>query len=226
MKRISQGRHSLMGRAGIFVCLLTMLVLPHSVAAQHFAQVDDQRAIELAVDMIRKGIQQEDTSKILMVLGQQVQIDESRTVDKAALPPLLQTVFDNSSEREFGLARPTFPRADNPLNVSNLWDFDILDPSITIEGDSAFVACELVLWASVAGSSEVSGREQTQLVFYSPPKVARSGDLKDTKPWPASAHKNAPARSRGWQLVDLGDVIAFLESHTAVTGEKDEGGKP
>lgn len=72
----------------------------------------------------------------------------------------LQAIFDNSSKRKLLLKKPSFPREDNPLHASNFWDFDILDPDIKIEGDSAIVDCELVLWGALPlkGSKQAGRR--------------------------------------------------------------------
>jgi len=42
--------------------------------AQDFINMNDQQWIELAIDMIRKGVQQQDTAKISMVSAPKIQL--------------------------------------------------------------------------------------------------------------------------------------------------------
>ncbi len=119
------------------------------VTAQHFLRLSDEQKIELALDLIRKGIQQEDTTKIAMVLAPEVHISKKGVWQKNTLTSRLQTIFDNSARRKIQIERLPFAREDNPLRFSHFWDFDILNPRITIKGDSAFVECEFSLMGSV-----------------------------------------------------------------------------
>ncbi len=135
-------------RVVVVAFVFTILSSIQFSSAQHFVKMSDEQRIELALDMVRKGVQQEDTTKVFMVFAPQVLVKGKKIEQKEALTKRLQAVFDNSSERKSavgGPERPLFPREDNPLRFSNFWDFDILDPGITIKGDSAIVDCELVL---------------------------------------------------------------------------------
>jgi len=136
-----------------------LFVLFNSSPAQHFIQMTDQQWVELALDVIRKGVQQQDTTKVFMVCAPEVLIKGERFESKASLSRKLQSIFDNSAKRKSQFEKPAFPRVDNPLHHSNFWDFDILDAQIQIEGDSAEVECELVLWG--ARSTE-GGRPERQ----------------------------------------------------------------
>jgi len=201
-------------RVFISTLLLTVCFLSQFSSAQHFIRMSDRQSIELALDMIRKGVQQQDTTKVLMVFAEQVLVGGVRTEDKGDVITRLQAVFDNSSRRGLPLQRPSFPRTDNPLHASNMWDFDILNSCITIEGDSAFVECELVLWqARNAGESSKGGKKQAKLVFFSPPKVEEFADSEVGYRWPASPNKDSPARNRDWKLVGYANLLDFLESN-------------
>ena len=51
------------------ILIAVICVFHQSPVAQSMMKLTDQRYLELAIDMIRKGVQQEDTTKILMVMA-------------------------------------------------------------------------------------------------------------------------------------------------------------
>jgi hypothetical protein len=56
------------GRAvPLAICATIVSVTFHPVNAQHIRKVNDRQWIELAVDMIRKGVQQQDTAMVFEV---------------------------------------------------------------------------------------------------------------------------------------------------------------
>ncbi|MFQ6002936.1 MAG: hypothetical protein ACE5KJ_04245, partial [Candidatus Zixiibacteriota bacterium] len=73
----------------IFVCILFNFSF-----AQHFIRMTDEQWIQLALDMIRKGVQQQDTTKIFMVVAPEVSVKGKGVKPKAALSIKLQTIFD------------------------------------------------------------------------------------------------------------------------------------
>ena len=140
------------------VIFFLFFVLLNSPSAQHFVSMTDEQWVELALDMIRKGIQQQDTTKILRVVSPEAFVESEGAQPTERLSLRLQSIFDNSHQRTNRLQKPAFPRGDNPLHLSNLWDFDILHQKIDIDGDSAVVECELVLWgATPAEGSDRAG---------------------------------------------------------------------
>jgi hypothetical protein len=212
-----------------FVCIFFNLSF-----AQHFIRLTDEQWIELALDMVRKGIQQQDTTKVFMVFTSQVKVKGKSTEVKGNLTSTLQAIFDNSSKRELLIEKPSFPREDNPLRFSNFWDFDILDPVIKIDGDSAIVDCELVLWGASPnkGSDQTVGdparggsrRTKERFIFKVPPKIEQPPPSGDGGRWPidlsGSAGKGGTARPmsakkpvssiRSWQLVGFENLLDFL----------------
>lgn len=62
----------------IVLCSIFISLLFSFSFAQHFVRMTDQQWIELALDMIRKGIQQEDTTKVFMVFAPQVLVKGER----------------------------------------------------------------------------------------------------------------------------------------------------
>ena len=214
MKKLQLARLSLL-------FFLALFVLSGSSLAQHFVRMTDEQRIELALDMIRKGIQQQDTAKVLMVLAPEVSIKGAVMKSRADFSRELQTIFGSSHNREIALQKPAFPRADNPLHLSNFWDFDILDPKITIDGDSAVVQCQLVLWGSAPDdrSRQRARRTDEKLVFRTPPPDTRARSL-DAHGWPASpSGKNRDTSFRGWKLEGFDGLLHFL------TGELDRSHK-
>jgi hypothetical protein len=209
--------------------LLSCLFIPlQHLRAQHFVQFSDRQWIELALDMIRKGIQEEDTTKIIMVTAPLIEIAGEKAVSRTNLASQLQEIFDLSGTRAMTLQQPIFQREDNPLKLSDFWDFDILDPQVTIKGDSAFVECELVLWGTASdGKSAGGGRKVGErFIFYSPPKVARvqsqadsEGSFRFPEPPPG---KKPISRGKGWQLVGYETLLEFLENQVKAKTESDE----
>lgn len=190
-----------------------LFVLFNSSPAQHFIQMTDQQWVELALDMIRKGVQQQDTTKIFMVCAPEVSIKGERFESKASLSRKLQSIFDDSSKRKSQLEKPAFSRDDNPLYLSNFWDFDILDAQIQIEGDSAMVDCELVLWGapSTQGSDQRGRRTKESFVFKMPPEIEKAPPSGDYRMWPASpSGKKQMGSLRSWKLVRLENLLDFL----------------
>ncbi len=177
--------------------------------------MSDQQRIELALDMIRKGVQAEDTAKVFMAFAPEILVKGKNVEQKANLTRRLQALFDNSSARKMSLDRPFLAREDNPLRFSNFWDFDILDPRITIKGDSAIVECELVLWGALRDvRSQGAGRKVSErFIFISPPKVQPATVPEGSQRFPAPPPgKNLTSGKRGWQLVGFENLVAFLEN--------------
>jgi hypothetical protein len=179
--------------------------------------------------MVRKGIQQQDTTKVFMIFAPQVSVKGKSLEVKENLTSKLQTIFDNSSKREIQIEKPAFPRADNPLHFSNFWDFDILDPQIKIEGDSAIVDCELVLWGAtpVKGSSQAGRRAKERFIFKSPPKTEQTPPSGEWGKWstPASgvnrmvglSAKMQKSSIRSWQLTGFENFLDFLNTEIEQT---------
>lgn len=203
---------------GLPIFLTAFSFLFEFSVAQHFVKMSDQRWIELALDMVRKGVQQEDTTKVFMAFAPEISVKGKNIEQKADLTKRLQAVFDNSTDRKLaagGPEKPFFPREDNPLRFSDFWDFDILNPGITIKGDSAFVDCELVLWGAPRdkASPNAGARTSERFVFISPPKVQPATVPEGSQRFPAPPPgKNPTSGKRGWQLVGFESLVEFLEN--------------
>jgi hypothetical protein len=202
--------------------LLLSLFISSTSLAQHFVSMTDEQSIELALDMIRKGIQQQDTTKIMKVVSNEVLLKDGTIQLKSNLSRKFQNVFDNSHKRKIQLQKPAFPRADNPLHLSNFWDFDILDPNITIEGDSAVVECELVLWGASAaeGSKHVGKKARERLVFKTPPLEETPYDLDQSQiHYSSNLMKSDKKITRSWKLTKLEVILDFLHEEIALTAQ-------
>ena len=202
-------------RKSVLLFCLIVLVSFNLSFAQHFVKMTDRQWIELALDMIRKGVQQQDTTKILMVVAPEVSVKGEKMESNGIFSRRLQTIFNSSYKRDNQIKKPYFPRADNPLHLSNFWDFDILDPQIKIDGDSAIVDCELVLWGAPAekGINQTSKRIKERFVFNSPPKIEPppSGDYHK---WPPSSTGKSQTMSiRSWQLIGFEKLMDFLNEN-------------
>jgi hypothetical protein len=222
---------------GIAFCFIFVSLLFSFSFAQSFVKMNDQQWIELSLDMVRKGIQQQDTTKVFMVFAPKVSVKGKSTEVKGNLTSKLQAIFDNSSKRKVSIEKPPFPRADNPLHFSNFWDFDILDPQIKIEGDSAIVDCELVLWGAPLdkGSDQAVGdparggskKTKERFIFKSPPKIEQILPSGDWGKWPTPASgvnrmvrlsgKMQNSSIRSWQLVGFENLLDFLNTEIEQT---------
>jgi hypothetical protein len=181
--------------------------------------MDDQKWIELAVDMIRKGVQQQDTLKIAMVSAPSVSVKQQSLVVNGVLTKKFQDIFNNSSKRKLSLQKPLFNQP-SPLSSSNFWDFDIVNIKIKIMGDSAIVDCELVLWGatSVAGSKETGRRVQEKFIFKSPPRMLSVSSAKDEGGMFANKGEKP---NRTWQLVRFEKLLDFLKTTGIVSDSLD-----
>jgi hypothetical protein len=219
-------------RCAVLVLIFSCVLLNVS-SAQHFMQLTDEQWIELALDMVRKGIQQQDTTKLFMVFAPQVSMKGKSTQPKENLAVEVQAVFDNSSKRTIQIEKPSFPREDNPLHLSNFWDFDILDPQIKIvgdpvgggNGDSAIVDCELALWGapSQKESNQAGRRIRERLVFKVPPEVQQPLPPGEYHQWSASGKKQV-TRIRSWELAGFENLLDFLNreiEQTEHSGDED-----
>ena len=214
--------HSRFARLAV-VALLALILLCTSSWAQHLVSLTDRQWIELAIDMIRKGVQQEDTSKVFMVFAPEVFVKGEKKVVRGNLTRELQAIFDKSAERRLLVDKPTFARADNPLLFSDFWDFDILDPEIAIEGDSAEVDCELVLWGALPEplSEQAGRRSREKFVFVSPQKAQHEYPADGAARFPGSSKR----RNRGWQVAGFSTLLDFLANHgdTQMMQENEQG---
>ncbi|MGB8658199.1 MAG: hypothetical protein WCE90_10520 [Candidatus Zixiibacteriota bacterium] len=209
-------------RRSVFLLIFAFFFLLNSSLAQHFVKMTDRQWVELALDMMRKGIQQQDTTKINMVVAPQVWVEGKGVRTQVTLSRQLQTIFNSSYKRDNQLKKPYFPRADNPLHLSGFWDFDILDPKIRMDGDSAVVDCELILWGALAdkrsnqavGDSARGGskRMKERFVFTSPPNIEQTPPEGDWHKWPSSSSGKSPtAGIRTWQLTGFENLLELLD---------------
>ena len=93
---------------------LLLLLLVNSSSAQDFVSMTDEQWIELALDMIRKGIQQQDTAKILRVVspGAFAGGQEAQPMERLSLR--FQRVFSNSHPGPTVCKSPPFPEPIAP----------------------------------------------------------------------------------------------------------------
>lgn len=191
-----------MKRIGLLLCIGVILIAAQATQAQHFAVLSEEDCIELSLDMIRKGVQQEHVDRVMRVMGENVTINGVETKSDNEIAQDLNQVFANSSQRSAVEMPSSAARGGSPAFDSNLRDFDILSPSITIRGDSAFVDCELVLWYAVTDSLARTGSRTTeQLVFWSPAHGQ----------WDKTTSRD-PLR---WRLVGCTNLFDFLSDYGA-----------
>lgn len=192
------------------VVVAGILFLCGHAGAQKFLSMTDRKWIELSIDQIRKGIQQEDTAKIMTPLAVQVITGNKTVQTRETVCSRFQTLFDRIPARQSSLAAPSYPRADSPYRGSAYWDFDILDPQITIRGDSAFVDCELVFWGAKPAKSDGRHglRSRAQFVFVA---QVKSKDIPAGEEYGTFDPPEKP-RPKVWRLATLGSLLEFLEN--------------
>ena len=204
----------------IVIILSIILLFCFNLAySQHFVKMNDQQWIELAVDMIRKGIQQQDTLKIAMISASSVIVKQQSLVVNGVLTKKFQYIFNNSSKRKLSLHKPLFNQP-SPLSSSNFWDFDIVNIKIKITGDSAIVDCELVLWGAtpVPGSKETGRRSPDRFIFKSPLRIPSS--IPPSEEGGTFGNKGSKL-NRTWQLVRFENLLDFLKTAGKVNDSLD-----
>jgi hypothetical protein len=187
------------------------LFLVQSAVPQLILDLSDEQNVSLAIDYLRKGVQQEDIEKILKVCGPTVTAGGKQILSKEEIGRQFGAVFDGSSARKTVLARPSFNRADNPLTDSHFWDFDILEPKINISGDTAIVDCEFVLWADAGVEGKPGRRVHRQLIFALSKPAYRP--IPDDSGYIPNLFRPEGEKSgifRDWRLVDLGGLLGFI----------------
>jgi len=199
------------GSTLIFICLCLLSLIGLSVYSQGIINMADEDWLEMSLDMLRKGIQQEDTIKILRVCAPEVAVAGGGERTSILVGQTFQGIFNRSESRQILIPRPPSNRGDAPLTGSNLWDFEILNPRIEVVGDSAFVDCELALWgAPISPGSKRAGQKAAErFVFVSrksikPPPDPEEGGVFDTT-------GVRTGRNRSWQLVEWERLVEFLE---------------
>ncbi|MCJ7497365.1 MAG: hypothetical protein MUO78_04425 [candidate division Zixibacteria bacterium] len=203
----------------VFLLFLLSIFSFQLAFSQHFIRMDDQKWIELALDMIRKGVQQQDTLKISMVSAPSVSVKQQSLVVNGVLTKKFQDIFNNSPKRKLSLQKPLINQP-NPLTSSNIWDFDIVNLKIEIIEDSAVVDCEMVLWGATPapGSKETGQRIHEKFIIKSPPRMLSVSSAKDE----GGMFANKGARpNRTWQLVKFEKLLDFLKTTGIVSDSLD-----
>lgn len=187
------------------------LLLAQFSVSQQLLNLSDEQNISLAVDYIRKGIQQEDIRKVLKVCGSTITTCDKQALSKEQINKQLQTIFDNSSARKLLLTKPSFERTDNPLVNSGYWDFDILEPTIKISGDTATVDCRFVLWAEAGDNGKLGHQIKGQLIFVvlKAPRQ-RIPEENEFILNPSGIEGKSGVVFHNWRLVNLGSLLDFV----------------
>jgi hypothetical protein len=211
------------GWISIWVCLSLFFLIHLPVYSQGIIDMTDEDWLEMSLDMLRKGIQQEDTIKILKVCAPEVAVAGGGERTSIFVGQTFQGIFDRSESRQILIPRPPSNRGDAPLAESNLWDFEILNPHIEVAGDSAFVDCELALWGAAAypGSKQAGQKAAERFVFVSrksvkPPPDPEEGGVFDTT-------GVRTGRNRSWQLVGWERLVEFLEMKESMSAPASPG---
>ncbi|MCH9025002.1 MAG: hypothetical protein IH931_06670 [candidate division Zixibacteria bacterium] len=207
------------------VIIVFIFLINAAILAQHVQVLSDRDWIALSIDLLRKGVQEEDTAKIVRALAPVITIVGEGVADRDSLTKRFKGIFDNSDQRDFRLDRPNYSRIDNPRQTSDSWDFDILEPQITINGDTAIVECVLVLWgAPPDGITQGPGRRVNErLVFVAQNSARLVGNPVDGKRWSSKQATHHPLNSRKhWQLSGFEKVIQFLENESVKSSKSAE----
>jgi len=191
-----------------FILLLFLIFIFQTIFAQYFIRMTDQQKIQLTLDMIRKGVQHQDTSKIAMVSAPSLNVKQNSFQVSGVLNKSFQDIFNSSSKRKLPLRKPKFKQI-NPLNFSNFWDFDILNLKIKVMKDSAIVDCELVLWgAESEPGSKDTGRKTKEIFYFKSP--ARKQSSLSVQEEGGTFNNRGKNPTRTWLLVGFENLLDFL----------------
>ena len=204
------------------VTLVVLVVLSGSATAlgengtggvvQNFLNLTEKDCVELSLDMIRKGIQGGDIDRVMSAIGESILIEDAKSKNAHEIAVDLEAILANSSKRTTVAPAKAIMRHDSGTGGSFLADFDILSPKITVQGDSAFVECELVLWDAIPDAAGRTGSRTTeQLVLWS----AAEGQ-------PESVASRNPYR---WRLVKCNRLFEFLTYYGSQSANKNSSEK-
>lgn len=160
---------------------------------QAVLRLTDEDKIKIGVESIRRGIQKQYIYMILDVCEDQVEI-KGNTIQVNQLKDELNLVFANSSDRITTIDPPS------DSGFTELWDFDIIDLSLSIKSDSARANCKLVFWAAEplqATPRRLTGRKIGEEFTF-----GKTGET--------------------WRLVGAVNFLDFLQTYGEI--EKIEGG--
>lgn len=182
-----------MKKIRLLICAGIILMSSHISQAQYILNLSEEDYVELSLDMIRKGIQQEDTDKVKRVMGENVSVKGNIITADDIITQNLSQVFTNSSMyTDVGQGKIT------PSFESYFRFFDIRSSEITINGDTAVVNCELVFWKNNLAESPNSEKKIAErFVFWSP----FHGQHEKTA-------SNSPFR---WELIECSSIFDFLQ---------------
>lgn len=121
--------------------MILILFLFDFCFSQAVLRLTDEDKIEIGIESIRRGIQKQDIYMILDVCEDQVKI-KGNTIQTDELKEELNLIFANSRNRTTTIGPPSHS------GFTDLWDFDIIDLSVTITADRARADCKLVFWAA------------------------------------------------------------------------------
>ena len=188
-----------MKKIKLLICLGIILISTQGLNAQ-ILKISEKDCVELSMDMIIKGIQKENVNTVLEVIGDNVNVQSGKALSKDNIVQKLGQIFANSSKRVKAQGKKALPKPKMGFAESNLWDFDILHPNITIREDTAIVECELVLWGAVSqDDSKVGSKVKERLVFWIPYKNQKN-----------KTESNNPLR---WKLVECNNLLDFLKDY-------------
>jgi hypothetical protein len=165
--------------------LITCLFSP--AISQHFINLTDKAKIEMGLNLIRKGIQEKDTTMVLNAIYPDFEVKGS-TLSREELKNKLLNIFDDSKSRKTIITKPSFP------GLTDLWDFDILNWKIDIQKDLATVDCELVFWGAKADTS-----------------VSKAGSRK------VKERLVFEKREHFWGLIKAYNLLLFLEEYGEIS---------
>lgn len=191
--------------APIIICMLCCAGL----VAQDFVRLSDKDCIELSLDMIRKGIQQEDAEKVLLVSGMILRTSDKSELTAQQMQSELESIFANAHKSKRLIPCPDLPREDIPLSNSAFWDFDIVDPDISIEKNSAIVTCTLVFWHHKSPENALRVSERMIFISQASPDEPVNNDITrwsdDQK-----ANKSKIPSNRQWELAGFDTLLTHL----------------
>ncbi len=83
----------------IIICLGIVFIFSQALNAQYLLSLSDKNCVGLSLDMLKKGVQQEDTTKVMRVLGTKVLVQGVEINAKNLISQNISQIFINSSKR-------------------------------------------------------------------------------------------------------------------------------
>jgi len=128
-----------MSRLVFSVCILGIILISQA-SGQGLMRIGDSEAVSFRLDQLRTIVMNGHSASIEDIMATDFRIGCANHA-KSDATVLFDSAFASNSKRTTAFSQPA------TIQFDGFWDFDIQNVNITIDGDSAYVDCRLILHA-------------------------------------------------------------------------------